>query len=203
MTSNELKELVKSHFSLVEATTETFGEIKDINGAFTLIFEGDVLEVGKEVKVRTTEGQELSAPDGVHELEDGMKIRTEGSKVVEIMEAEAPAEEMVEVEEPVEVEKMATEEEAMEEIEVSIEPEEEVAPMVEEVVKAVIEAVKDEVESMKKELGEMKKRMEAIEDKPAAEKAMPSMMSADKAIKPTEEVFNKDRFEAVMARFSK
>jgi hypothetical protein len=39
MTSSELKELVKSHFSLVEkaeVTTEKFGEAKDVNGAFKL-----------------------------------------------------------------------------------------------------------------------------------------------------------------------
>jgi len=44
MTNLELKELVKKHFSLVEApVAEAFGELKDINGAFTLKFPGDTL----------------------------------------------------------------------------------------------------------------------------------------------------------------
>ena len=57
MNSQELRELVKAHFNLVEADApaevvaeevveETFGELKDINGAFTLKFPGDSLQVG-------------------------------------------------------------------------------------------------------------------------------------------------------------
>jgi len=204
MTSNELKELVKQHFSLTEvqdeATNETFGEIKDINGAFTLLFEGDVLEVGKEVKVRTTDGQELSAPDGFHELENGMMIKTEGGKVVEITtktenETEAEdemAEEISEVE-GVEVEKMAEADVEVEETEM------EVSPMVEEVAEAVIEAVKDEITAMKKEMAEMKDRMAQIEDAPATMKTEPEVkMSKDN--KTTAEPFNKARFEMVMSR---
>ena len=202
MTSNELRELVKQHFSLTEvqaeeATTETFGELKDINGAFTLIFEGDALEVGKEVKVRTTEGQELTAPDGYHELENGEKIKVEGGKVVEI-EAPSSTEEMVD-EIPV-AEQEQVVEEKMEEVEVSVDAEEEVAPMVEEVAKAVIEAVKDEIEAMKKEMAEMKDKMAEMEDAPATEKATPESMSKEA---PTADVFNKERFEAVMARVKK
>lgn len=191
MTSQELKELVKLHFSLTEAK---FGELKDINGAFTLLFEGDVLEVGKEVKVRTTEGQELTAPDGYHELEGGMVIKVEGGKVVEIAEKpaeEAEGEEMVE-ETPVE----GVIEEKMEEVSVTADVEPEVAPVVEEVAKAVIEAVKGEIEAMKKEMAEMKKKMAEIEEAPATEKATPAAMSKKQ---PKADVFNKARYEAVVA----
>jgi len=205
MTSNELKELVKQHFSLTEvqdeATNEIFGEIKDINGAFTLLFEGDVLEVGKEVKVRTTDGQELSAPDGFHELENGMMIKTEGGKVVEITEKteneteteeDEMAEQISEVE-GVEVEKMAEAEVEVEETEM------EVSPMVEEVAVAVIEAVKGEIESMKKDMEEMKRKMAEIEEAPATMKTEPEVkMSKDN--KTTAEPFNKARFEMVMSR---
>ena len=67
MTSEDLKNLVKSHFSLVEAeetvTTETveetFGELKDENGAFTIKFPGDSLQIGDKVTVETAEGQEM------------------------------------------------------------------------------------------------------------------------------------------------
>ena len=84
MTSNELKELVKSHFSLVEVATteeianeitetfseeateevveEVFGEIADENSAFVLKFPGTELEVGDKVSVETTDGQSLDAP---------------------------------------------------------------------------------------------------------------------------------------------
>ena len=197
MTSNELKELVKNHFSLTEVVAQTFGELKDINGAFTLLFEGDVLEVGKDVKVRTTEGQELTAPDGTHELENGEKIVVEGGKVVSI-EAPSSTEEMVDEIPPSEQEQVV--EEKMEEVEVSVDTEKEVAPIVEEVAKAVIEAVKDEIEAMKKDVESMKAKLAEMEDAPATEKASPESMSKETK---TADVFNKQRFDAVMARAKK
>jgi len=199
MTSKELKELVKQHFSL---TDMKFGEIKDINGAFTLLFEGDVLEVGKDVKVRTEEGQELSAPDGYHELEGGMMIKTEGGKVVEITtktenETEAEmAEEISDVEGVIE-EKMAEEEVVEDETETM--EEEAVAPMVEEVAKAVIEAVKEEIAMMKEEMEAIKKKMAEMEDAPAVGKTEPEVKMS-KNEKTTSEPFNKARFEMVMSR---
>jgi hypothetical protein len=106
MTSNELRELVKSHFNLVEAdaevnvteieetfseeTTEevveeSFGEIADENKAFVLSFPGDELEVGDKVSVTTTEGQgPMDAPDGEHRLTGGVVIVTKDSVVESI-----------------------------------------------------------------------------------------------------------------------
>lgn len=196
MTSNELKELVKQHFSLTEVK---FGEIKDINGAFTLLFEGDVLEVGKEVKVRTTEGQELTAPDGYHELENGMMIKVEGGKVVEITTGPTERTEDEMAEEITDVEGVI--EEKMEEVSVSADVEPEVAPVVEEVAKAVIEAVKGEIEAMKKEMAEMKRKMAEFEDMPATDKTEPEVKTEMK--KQTAEPFNKQRFAMVMERFNK
>jgi hypothetical protein len=115
MTSLELKELVKSHFSLVEAdateetinenfseetteevveeVAEAFGEIADENSAFVLKFPGDELEVGDKVSVVTTEGQEMDAPDGEHKLADGITIVTKDSTVESISKVEADEEE--------------------------------------------------------------------------------------------------------------
>jgi hypothetical protein len=90
MTANELKALVKEYFNLTEVK---MGELFDENKAFKIVFEGDTLELGMPVKVVTTEGQEMDAPDGLHKLENGMVIKTEGSKVVEITEASQLAEE--------------------------------------------------------------------------------------------------------------
>ena len=206
MNSNELKELVKQHFSLTDVsneettTTEAFGELKDINGAFTLLFDGEELKVGDEVRVRTAEGQELSAPDGDHELEDGKMIRTEGGKVVSITEASTESEAQKE-EMPVEGEiddKVAFDEATDKEEEGYKDGEKDASS---DIVKAVIDAVKEEVVKMKEEIETMKKKMASLEDAPATEKAMPSKMSNDKTITPTAEAFNKDRFESVMARF--
>jgi hypothetical protein len=201
MNSNELKELVKLHFSLVDSTTEVFGEIMDENKAFTLLFEGDTLEVGKEVKVRTADGQELTAPDGFHTLENGMVIKVESGVVTEIKtSAEVEAAEGEELKEMTPVEGVINDKVGFEEV--VVEAPAEIAPIVEEVAKAVIEAVKDEITAIKEELAYMKKKMAELEDAPAIEKAMPEKMSTDKTIKTEADAFNKDRFAAVMERFS-
>ena len=205
MNSNELKELVKAHFSLVEATTEevvaeeTFGELKDINGAFTLRFPGDSLQVGDKVEVITAEGQTLDAPDGEHELEDGTKIKTEGSMVTEIMSADGE-EAMAEVE--TEVEGVTKEDVAVEDAtEEAMEDEAEVEMPVEAVVEAIVEAVKDEVEAMKKEMAMLKDKVEKMSAEPAAEKSMPASFSAKTKSTPLN-VLDQKRFDKVMERFA-
>jgi hypothetical protein len=104
MNKEQLKELVKAHFNLVEhtssVTAEKFGELYDENKAFKIVFPGDTLKVGDEVKVVTAEGQESLAPDGYHKLEDGTTIKTEGSSVVEIESAEGKSEEEMADENP-------------------------------------------------------------------------------------------------------
>ena len=98
MNKEQLKELVKAHFNLVEYKSEKFGELYDENKAFKIVFPGDTLKVGDEVKVVTAEGQETLAPDGYHKLEDGTMIKTEGSTVTEMTtgDTEAKEDEMAE-----------------------------------------------------------------------------------------------------------
>ena len=104
MNKEQLKELVKAHFNLVEhtpvVTEEKFGMLYDENKAFQIKFPGDKLKVGDEVKVVTAEGQESLAPNGYHKLEDGTTIKTEGSSVVEIESSEGNKEEEMADENP-------------------------------------------------------------------------------------------------------
>jgi hypothetical protein len=190
MTSNELKALVKEYFNLTEVK---MGELFDENKAFKIVFEGDTLELGMPVKVVTTEGQEMDAPDGFHKLENGMVIKTEGSKVVEITEAsqmeEMPKEEvetldggkviedvkMAEVklpveQFPVEVQRGAEYEKAMPQ---QMESEED-AMTEKSIVEAVAKAVAEELVEMKKEMASMKEKMEKMSAEPAAEKTLPT-----------------------------
>ena len=186
MTSNELKSLVKEYFNLTEMT---FGEIYDENKAFKIVFEGDTLEVGKKVKVVTTEGQEMDAPDGFHKLENGETIKTEGSVVVEIAKSQDMLEEtleggkkiaeveMAEVKTPDVVEQFPVEVQRGAEYEKPIaqqmETEEDV--MTEKsIVEAVAKAVADELIEMKKEMAAMKEKMEKMSAEPAAEKTLPT-----------------------------
>ena len=190
MTEKELKALVKEYFNLTEVK---MGELYDENKAFKIVFEGDTLELGMPVKVVTTDGQEMDAPDGYHKLENGMVIKTEGSKVVEITEAsqmeEMPEEEvetldggkviedvkMAEVklpveQFPVEVQRGAEYEKAMPQ---QMESEEDVMSE-KSIVEAVAKAVAEELIDMKKEMASMKEKMEKMSAEPAAEKTLPA-----------------------------
>ena len=188
MTSIELKALVKEYFNLTEVK---FGEIFDENKAFKIVFEGETLELGMPVKVVTTDGQEMDAPDGFHKLEGGIVIKTEGSKVVELTKADMMEEEeetldggkeleeveMAEVKTPdvveqfpVEVQRGAEYEEPM-----AQQMESEEGVMTEKsIVEAVAKAVAEELVDMKKEMAKMKEKMEKMSAEPAAEKTLPA-----------------------------
>jgi hypothetical protein len=186
MTANELKALVKEYFNLTEVK---FGEIFDENKAFKIVFEGDQLELGMPVKVVTTEGQEMDAPDGFHKLEGGLVIKTEGSKVVEMTKADMMEEEeetldggkeiaeveMAEVKVPVEQFPVEVQRGAEYEKPMAQQMESEEDAMTEKsIVEAVAKAVAEELVDMKKEMAKMKEKMEKMSAEPAAEKTLPT-----------------------------
>jgi len=188
MTSIELKALVKEYFNLTEVK---FGEIFDENKAFKIVFEGDQLELGMPVKVVTTDGQEMDAPDGFHKLEGGIVIKTEGSKVVELTKADMMEEEtetldggkvleeveMAEVRTPDVVEQfpVVVQRGAEYEKPMAQQMESEEGVMTEKsIVEAVAKAVAEELVDMKKEMAKMKEKMEKMSAEPAAEKTLPS-----------------------------
>jgi hypothetical protein len=187
MTSSELKSLVKEYFNLTEVK---FGEIFDENKAFKIVFEGDTLELGMPVKVVTTDGQEMDAPDGFHKLEGGIVIKTEGSKVVELTKADMMEEEtetldggkvleeveMAEVKTPDVVEQfpVIVQRGAEYEKPMAQQMESEEGVMTEKsIVEAVAKAVAEELVDMKKEMAKMKEKMEKMSAEPAAEKTLP------------------------------
>lgn len=214
MTSSELKALVKEYFNLVEAeetaveevvteeftaeetvseeiTEETFGEIKDVNGAFTIKYPGDSLQIGDKITVVTTEGQEMDAPDGTHELEDGTKIVTKDSVVEKIESADGEKVLAAEHEE----EKMAeesAEEEEMEEVVVEVEPE----TSLEDVVKEIAEAVAEQMSAMEDKVAALEEKVKMMEEAPAAE---PTITSTGKEIAASK--FSK--FDATKAKNAK
>jgi hypothetical protein len=188
MTSIELKALVKEYFNLTEVK---FGEIFDENKAFKIVFEGDQLELGMPVKVVTTDGQEMDAPDGFHKLEGGIVIKTEGSKVVELTKADMMEEEtetldggkvleeveMAEVKTPDVVEQfpVIVQRGAEYEKPMAQQMESEEGAMTEKsIVEAVAKAVAEELVDMKKEMAKMKEKMEKMSAEPAAEKTLPT-----------------------------
>jgi hypothetical protein len=209
MTSTELKDLVKAHFNLVEAdvieeTNETFGELKDENGAFTLRFPGDSLQIGDKVTVVTAEGQEMDAPNGEHRLEDGTRIVTKDSVVTEItsadgekaMEEEVKEEMASETEEEME----ETEEEKMEEVE----EEKMEEAKIEDIVEAIVSEVKDEMAKVVEKMKALEDKVSKMEALPAAEptktstgKKMASTTRGFKAFN-VEESLNADRIKMAL-----
>jgi len=184
MNSQELKELVKSHFNLVEAevapenVVETFGEISDINDAFVIKFPGDSIQVGDKVSVVTVEGEEMDAPNGTHELKDGTKIVTEDSVVKEIIGADGEKA-LSEVE-------MATEEEVedvVDAVEEAVEEmmEEEPEVSIADVVAEIADALKEEMGKMKEKMAELEEKVAKVYDAPAAESTKMSNTPAPKA----------------------
>lgn len=208
MTSIELKALVKEYFNLTEVK---FGEIYDENKAFKIVFEGDTLELGMPVKVVTTDGQEMDAPDGYHKLEGGTVIKTEGSKVVELTKADMMEEETEtldggEVLEEVEMAAVRTPD-VVEQFPVIVQRgaeyekpmaqqmESEEGVMTEKsIVEAVAKAVAEELVDMKKEMAKMKEKMEKMSAEPAAEKTLPTAKKFSLEVAATNPV-QADRYE--------
>lgn len=176
---NTIKELVKKHFNLVEATKQSFGEIKTADGELTLAYEGDELAQGLAVFVVTADGQ-VPAPDGEHALEGGVTIVTMDGKIEAIKETPLAEEALVGQEMEEHTPAAAVAEEVIDEVS------EEVADVVEEaiseeVIAAVTEAVAGAVGEMMKK---MEERMAALEGKfstfssaPAAKKTIPTQVA--------------------------
>ncbi len=214
MVNNTIKELVKKHFSLIDAPKESFGTIRTADGELQLTYEGEELSAGLPIFIITADG-DIPAPDGEHMLEGDITITTIDGKIEEIKETEAPAEE--ELEEEIVSEEMAEhgdeEEEKMEEEPIEAIAEavtEEVAEGVsdavesvidEEIVAAVAGAVKEVVEEMTKDVEERMKEMEEKLSKfssaPASEKTIASSFSK----KSKEDNYkNASAIEAMIAR---
>jgi len=199
MNKERLKELVKAHFNLVDSvpSKETFGEIFDENKAFKIVFPGDTLKVGDEVKVVTAEGQESLAPDGEHRLEDGTTIKTEGSSVVEIISPEGKKEEEMAAEDGLgavedkankAVEAAFAADPAISQVEgttpqnattetnpdveakITTEAEVQAEEMMKKVKMAIDEEIASAVAGIKEEMGKMKEKLEALAAAPAKEK---------------------------------
>ena len=220
--SSKIKELVKKHFNLVEATEQSFAEIKTADGELTLTYEGEELAQGLAVFVVTADGN-IPAPDGEHALEGGITIVTKDGKIEAIMES-APEEVEASEEEEVleEEEKLEEEDEKMEEEEESMmeddkevaadhddeeemeEHEEEEGAIDEAVIVAVAEAVKEVVEEMTKD---MEERMKELENKystfssaPASERTIAKSFSKKSK---SENYKNASAIEAMIARKTK
>jgi hypothetical protein len=201
MNKEQLKELVKAHFNLVDhSAKQTFGEVFDENKAFKIVFPGDELKVGDKVKVVTTEGQEMDAPDGFHKLEDGKTIKTENSVVTEIAEFDASAADEGELERKAqeEIEEMFAADPAISQVEgttaqnastnvnpdvtanIKTEADVQAEEMMKKIKMAVDEEIASTITGIKEEMKSMKEKLEKLAASPAKEKTMMSSSNTEK-----------------------
>jgi hypothetical protein len=106
LVAGKLPEIKKLLFN-EEPVAEAFEDAKLVDGT---IVRYEVLEVGANLSVIGEDGEVVAAPDGTHELESGVIVRTEGGVIVEVMEPEAAPEEVEEEAKEEKEEEMAAEE---------------------------------------------------------------------------------------------
>jgi len=158
----EIKSLMVKFGFIADTTKLSFVDAKLIDGTQIKV-EGESLMEGAKVVVVTEEG-EIPAPDGIHEIEGGVKVQTTDGVIVKIEQPEMEDEGDVE-----EVE--------MEDVPVEAIVPAEVAPIAEPVIAAIVEAivpVLEEIKSLADEMKKMKEKMGSVQSDFEAFKKLPA-----------------------------
>lgn len=156
--------------------SESFLDAKLVDGTQIKV-EGDSVIEGAKVMVVTADG-EVPAPDGVHDVEGGMKVQTTDGIIVKIEKSDMG-----------DMYPMADHD--MEEESVEVEVPAEVAPIAEPIVAAIVEAivpVLEEIKSLAEGMKKMKEKMESVQSDFEAFKKQP----AGKKISDGKVDFNKE-----------
>lgn len=174
MTKTELRDLVKSHFSLVDATEHTFAQAELIDGTVVKTDGEGGFEVGQKAMVVTEDGTEVQAPTGEHELKDGTVIViNEAGEITGVKTKDEAGEGSLSEELAAEVE-MAEESIAEDVIETAIEEGMSPADVLDAVKVVIEEVVQPQIEELKKEMMGYKEKMEKVSAEPATESALTS-----------------------------
>lgn len=214
MDKKELKELVKSHFNLVDAkenaSLETFATATLEDGTKITNDKGTEFADGDKVFVEV-DGEKKPAPEGDHITESGITITLDAESIITGMkrpdEAGEGSEGLKEEEDmKTDKEEMSTEEVFEEEI---IEEEKmEEMPSLEEIVGVIAEVVdekmmeiKEKMGKMEEKMGEMEEKMSAFSAEPAEEKTIGKAFS--KAPIEVNQPRNAKRYNKLLAKVSK
>lgn len=201
MNKNELKELVKKHFSLVEKTEDTntpevnteqqFAEATLVDGTKVSNKADAEFEVGQELYVITDSGEDVIAPSGEHTTESGIVVTVdEAGKITGIARPDeggegALAEDSIEeamAETPI-AEEMAAEEAEETKTELADHGDDEKMEIT-EIVDVVMESISPKMEEIKAELNSCMTKLAEYEEKMEA-------FSKEPATVPTESQFAK------------
>ena len=178
MTSNELRDLVKSHFNLVEAEVapentveETFSTEEVVAKEETKVEMSAEESTEEKFDARTDaeeEGYQDGLKDAVEDIKDAIAEVAKKDKLAE--EGEEEKEEMMDVE---------------------------------SIVEAIVSEVKEEMKKIKEKMAELEEKVTVVVDAPAAEATMMSSKPAPKAKFSTfnvDSARNADRIKAAMAQ---
>ena len=207
MTKNELKELVKQHFSLVDANVEKFDKAELEDGSKVSNEEAGKFAVGQTLFIEDKDGKMVKAPEGEHVSSSGIQfILDKDSKITGLKypdaKGEGDADLAVEDKDDVVIEKKgdkadegafdartdAEEEGYLDGIKDEKADIKESGFSLEDVVEVMKEVVEAKVEELKEKMAKIDSKMEAIEEKmssfssePAAEKTIPTIKFAKEA----------------------
>ena len=93
MTKNELKELVKQHFNLVEANVEKFDKAELEDGSKVSNEEANKFAVGQTLFIEDKDGKMVKAPEGEHVSSSGIQfILDKDSKITGLKYPDAKGE---------------------------------------------------------------------------------------------------------------
>lgn len=220
MTKEDLKELVKQHFNLVEApevseveesVEETFATATLEDGTKVTNDKGAEFAVGDKVFVEV-DGEKKPAPAGDHITESGITITLDDESIITGMKrpdeagegSEGLAEDKVEEEmSAVETTESETEEafEAKDEEEMKEEEKME-APSMEDMISVIAEVVEEKMAKVEEKMGKLEEEMGAMKDKmnafasePAEESTTASNFSSVKKAKLSA---SEKRYEAML-----
>ena len=134
----------------IVSVKEIFVDAKLVDGTVVKV-EGEEVIEGAAVKV-VTEDAEIPAPDGVHELEGGIKIETKDGVIVKVEEVK--------------------EEEPEAKVEIEVEPEMEMGGMKElySMLEDMMKKVSEKMKSMEQKMSSMESDFKAFKKEPAAKK---------------------------------
>jgi len=198
MTKDQLKELVKEHFNLVENSQE-FDSATLEDGSKVTNDMDEKFEVGQKLYIIDEEGNKVDAPEGDHISESGIVLTVDAEGVIvgmkepdeagegsdaEQLEEEAIEEKMSEeVEETTEeFSEESTKEGVNEEMaEQEDEAEMEAMPALEDIISVIGEvveekmgAIKEKMEEIKEEVDMMKEKMSSFASESAEERTVPT-----------------------------
>ena len=179
LVGSKLPEIKKLLFS---ETEEKFEDAKLVDGT---IVRYEVLEIGAALSVVGEDGEIVAAPDGEHELESGVVVRTEGGLIVEILEPEPVEEEAGDEEKEEEMSADETTEETAEETTEEVVAEFDAEAFKLDIMDSVATLIQAEVEKFAKteKVGEIEKAVGLITD-------IVEKMAATPKEEPTKKVAN-------------